>query len=75
MIWQGRSDAEICKQIKDPKQNGNRSVEQIVEHMTTDQLVAWAWNPGEGRNPIPISHDEFSAKVRAWAAAGAPCSR
>ena len=75
MIWQGRSDAEICKQIKDPKQNGNRSVEQIVEHMTTDQLVAWGWNPGEGRNPIPISHDEFSAKVRAWAAAGAPCSR
>jgi hypothetical protein len=75
MIWQGRTDAEICKQIKDPKQNGHKSLEQIVAHMTADKLVAWAWNPGEGRSPIPMSHDEFSAKVKTWAAAGAPCPR
>jgi hypothetical protein len=73
MIWQGRSDGQICKQIKDPAQNGRRSLAQIVEHMMEDKLVMWAWNPGEGRNPVPMSHDEFSAKVKAWAAAGAPC--
>jgi hypothetical protein len=73
MIWQGRSDGQICKQIKDPAQNGGRSMDQIVEHMMEDKLVMWAWNPGEGRNPVPMSHDEFSAKVKAWAAAGAPC--
>jgi len=75
MIWQGRSDAEICKQIKDPKQNGGRSTAKIVEHMTEDKLVMWGWNPGDGRNPVPMSRDEFSAKVKAWAAAGAPCPR
>src|SRR5215471_9885288 len=48
MIWQGRSDAEICRQIKDPKQNGGRSVQKIVEHMREDKLVMWAWSPGEG---------------------------
>jgi len=75
MIWQGRSDAEICKQIKDPKQNGGKSIAKIVEHMTEDKLVAWAWSPGDGRNPVPMSHDEFSAKVKTWAAAGTPCPR
>src|SRR5215813_13453976 len=75
MIWQGRSDAEICKQIKDPKQNGGKSIAKIVEHMTEDKLVMWGWNPGDGRNPVPMSHDEFSAKVKTWAAGGAPCPR
>ena len=75
MIWQGRSDAEICKQIKDPKQNGGKSIAKIVEHMTEDRLVMWGWSPGDGRNPVPMSHAEFSAKVKTWAAAGAPCPR
>jgi len=75
MIWQGRSDAEICKQIKDPKQNGGKSVAKIVEHMTEDKLVMWGWNPGDGRNPVSMSHDEFSVKVKTWAAGGAPCPR
>lgn len=75
MIWQGRTDGEICRQIKDPKQNGGKSIDQIVTHMTEDKLVAWGWNPGEGRDPVPISHDEFAARVKAWAAAGAPCPR
>ena len=73
MIWQGHSNAEICKQITDPKQNGGRSIALIVKHMTEDKLVLWGWNPGEGRKPVPMSHDEFSAKVKAWAAAGAHC--
>jgi hypothetical protein len=73
MIWQGKTDGEICNSIKDPKQNGHRTVAQIVDHMTADKLVLWGWAPGEGRNPVPMSQQEFSAKVKAWAAAGAPC--
>jgi hypothetical protein len=73
MIWQGLSDAQICRAIKDPKQNKNRNLDQLVEHLTEDKLVAWGWNPGEGRTPVPMSHEEFSARVKKWGAAGAPC--
>ena len=73
MIWQGLTDAQICRSIKDPKQNKNRNIDQLVEHFTEDKLVMWGWNPGEGRTPIPMPHDEFAAKVKQWQAAGAPC--
>lgn len=73
MIWQGLTDAQICRSIKDPKQNKNRNLNQLVEHLTEDKLVMWGWNPGPGRNPIPMSHAEFAAKVKKWQAAGAPC--
>lgn len=73
MIWQGLTDAQICQSIKDPKQNKNRNLDQLVEHLTEDKLVMWAWNPGEGRAPVPMPHDEFAAKVKQWQAAGAPC--
>jgi hypothetical protein len=73
MIWQGLTDGQICRSIKDPKQNKNRNLDQLVEHLTEDKLVAWGWNPGEGRNAIPMSHEEFVSKVKAWQAAGAPC--
>jgi hypothetical protein len=73
MIWQGLSDGQLCRSIKDPKQNKNRNLDQLVEHLTEDKLVAWGWNPGDGRVPVPMPHDEFSAKVKKWQAAGAPC--
>ena len=73
MIWQGLSDAQLCESIKDPKQNRGRNIDQLVEHLTTDKLVMWGWNPGEGRTPVPMAHDEFAAKVKQWQAAGAPC--
>ena len=73
MIWHGLSDGQICRSIKDPKQNKNRNLDQLVEHLTEDKLVMWGWNPGEGRSPIPMSHDEFTARVKQWQAAGAPC--
>lgn len=73
MIWQGLTDAQICQSIKDPRQNKNRNLDQLVEHLTEDKLVMWAWSPGEGRAPVPMPHDEFAAKVKQWQAAGAPC--
>jgi hypothetical protein len=73
MIWQGLTDGQICESIKDAKQNRNRNINQLVEHLTQDKLVMWGWNPGEGRTPVPIPHDEFVIKVKQWQAAGAPC--
>ena len=73
MIWQGLTDAQICQSIKDPKQNKNRNLDQLIEHLTEDKLVMWAWNPGEGRSAVPMPHDKFAAKVNQWQAAGAPC--
>ena len=73
MIWQGLSDGQICRAIKDPKQNKNRNLDQLVEHLTEDKLVLWGWNPGEGRTAVSMPQEEFAAKVKAWRSAGAPC--
>jgi len=73
MIWAGLTDNQLCELLKDPKQNGHRNVNQIVDHMTTPKLVLWGWNPGEGRTPIPLSQADFAAKVKQWAAQGAAC--
>jgi hypothetical protein len=72
MIWEGLPDRQLCELLKDPQQNGHRSVEQIVEHMQTP-LVLWGWHPGEGRAPVPMPQQEFLVKVREWAAKGAAC--
>jgi hypothetical protein len=72
MIWEGLTDRQLCELFKDPKQNGNRNVDQIVEHMTTP-LVLWGWNPGEGRKPIPTPQAEFLSNVKGWASKGAAC--
>jgi hypothetical protein len=72
MIWQGLSDGQLCQLFKDPKQNGGRNVQQIVEHMNTP-LALWGWNPGEGRTAIPMSRSDFETKLHAWASKGAAC--
>lgn len=73
MAWFGKSLAEICQQIKDPKRNGNRSLEEIVHHMGEDELVGWGWHPGAGREPVPGTQKEFGALVKAWVDTGAVC--
>ena len=55
MIWQGLTDAQICRSIKNPKENKNRNLDQLVEHLAKDELVAWGWNPGEGRCRVTSS--------------------
>jgi hypothetical protein len=74
MGWEGLSDGDLCRAVKDPNRNGGRSVEAIVKHMTTDALVQWAWNPGPRTLP-PLSQSEFHQAVQQWAAAGAACPR
>jgi hypothetical protein len=73
MAWEGLTVGAICEQIKDPKRNGNRTMAGILEHVTTDSLVKWGWNPGGGRTPAPGTNAEFGDLLRAWADAGAHC--
>jgi hypothetical protein len=75
MIWEGKTPGEICRQIKDPKQNNGKTIAQIVEHVTADKLVMWGWNPGEGRKPVPMPHDEFARRFQDWARFGAACPK
>lgn len=73
MVWDGLTDRELCELFKDPKRNGNRAaLNQIVQHVQSP-LVAWGWDPGEGRTPVPGTHSEFVAKVKQWADAGGAC--
>jgi hypothetical protein len=72
MVWEGLSDRQLCELLKDPQQNGHRSIEQIVEHMHSP-LVLWGWHPGEGRSPIPFSEKLFLTEVEQWASHGAAC--
>jgi hypothetical protein len=73
MIWEGKTPGQICRQIKDPKQNGGKTIDQIIEHVTSDKLVIWGWEPGEGRTLPPMGHDEFAQKMTEWARYGTAC--
>jgi hypothetical protein len=72
MAWKGLSTADVCRALKDPSKNGNRTLQDLVPHMETS-LVRWAWNPGPGRTSPPISHEEFVVHLKEWIDTGAAC--
>jgi hypothetical protein len=74
MRWQGLDKKDVCRQMRDPARNGGRATgEQVIEHMKTDPLVLWAWNPGASRTLPPMSHEQFVQVLEQWARAGMPC--
>jgi len=73
MVFVGRSPAELCRQLKDSRQTGGRSLQQILEHVSTDDLVGWAWNPGTGRALPPLSRADTVAQLKTWIDGGAAC--
>ena len=73
MAWRNRSLHDICEQVQDPKRNRTRNLDKIVEHVSYDTLVGWAWNPGAGREPAPGTQAIFGALIKAWADSGAAC--
>jgi hypothetical protein len=73
MAWQGKSVGQICEQIKDPQRNGGRTLELVYEHLAKDDLVAWGWKPGVGREPAPGSQQILGELIRAWIDSGAEC--
>jgi hypothetical protein len=73
MAWIGLPPRELCRMIKDRKQNGDRDLAALTTHVSADSLVLWGWNPGGNRAPVSIAHEKFVASFTRWAAAGAPC--
>jgi hypothetical protein len=71
MVFQGRTPRQLALQLLDPKQNGGRTRQQLIDHMAKDDLVGWAWHPGDGRTLPPMSRPAFVAQVRLWIAKGA----
>ncbi|KAK0341748.1 hypothetical protein LTR94_025134 [Friedmanniomyces endolithicus] len=65
MGWQGKSLREICLQIKDRARNGDRSLDDIVHHMTEDHLERKADHIAAGYEQRGVSEKE--AERRAWA--------
>jgi hypothetical protein len=73
MAWQGKSISDICRQLKDPSRNGGRDLALLHEHAANDDLIAWGWQPGEGRDPAPGTQKIFGALIEAWIETGAEC--
>lgn len=71
MVFQGRTPRQLALQLLDPKQNGGRTRAQLIDHMANDDLVGWAWHPGDGRSLPPMNRPAFAAQVRLWIAKGA----
>jgi alcohol dehydrogenase (cytochrome c) len=69
---------ELCTMLKDRLRNGNRDLAQLVEHVKSEHLVLWAWDPGtrwngDARKTPPTSHHAFVSAFQEWVDAGAPC--
>lgn len=73
MAWQGKSVRDICLQLKDPQRNGGRTLARLHEHAAEDDLVAWGWHPGDGREPAPGTQKMFGDLIQAWIDTGAEC--
>jgi hypothetical protein len=73
MAWQGKSLRQICEQLKDPARNGGRTLAMLHEHFAKDDVVAWGWAPGEGRERAPGSQQQLGELAQAWIDSGAQC--
>ena len=73
MVFINLSAADLCATVKDSKRNGGKDLAALLEHVSHDKLVLWGWDPGVGRAPVSIPHDQFVAAFKTWTDAGAPC--
>ena len=70
MIFQGKTPNQLAKQLVNPKTNGNKTLQKLIEH-ADDGLVKAGWDPGEGRTVPPMSHEEFKNAWITWIKSGA----
>lgn len=76
MGWEGLSRTEIAERMLNKETNGGKNHEELITHMTEDDLVLWAWEPGvdangKDRTPPPVSKEEFKIAVKKWFEDGA----
>jgi len=72
LVFEGRSPGQLCRQLKDPRLNGGKTVAGVLDHLETP-LVRWGWTPGDGRTTPPLSYGEFVRRMQEWVAKGAAC--
>jgi hypothetical protein len=70
MVFQGRTASQLARQLVNPKTNGNKTLQQLIEH-ADDGLVKAGWHPGEGRSLPPMTHEEFKKAWITWIEKGA----
>jgi hypothetical protein len=73
MAWRGLSAADQCRMLKDRTKNGNRGLEELLDHAKNDPIVNASWQPGPGRAGPPVSHEVFVQRFSEWIAGGAAC--
>lgn len=73
MVFQNRTPAQLCQQLKDPNATGGRDVAALLQHVEADALVVRSFSPPGGRPAPPLSHADFAKQFRTWVDAGAPC--
>ena len=71
MVFEDRSPAELCAQLKDPAINGGRGHVASTRHIAEDHLLQTSWH--SGRTQPPISHEELVKRFETWGQAGGPC--
>ena len=72
--------AQLCAALLDMTKNGNRTPAQLLEHITNEPLVKWAFAPGIGQNGKPrttpaIPQDQLIQWFQIWINEGTPCPR
>jgi hypothetical protein len=72
MAWQGLSKKQLCESLKDPNRT-HMTAEEFIKHNAEDELVAWGWKPGPGREPAPGTQKQFGELVAKWIHSGAYC--
>ncbi|MGY8910781.1 MAG: hypothetical protein ACKVIG_13115 [Flavobacteriales bacterium] len=76
MAWKGLTRQEIAAVMLNVNKNGGKTPKEIEKHLTEDELVLWAWNPGidaagNKREKPPLSEEEYKKVVKEWFANGA----
>ncbi len=74
MVFIHLSSGDLCRRLNDKQETHGMGLDALLRHVASDKLVLWGWNPGVGRDPVSVPHDEFVAKFKQWIAAGAPCA-
>lgn len=70
MVFQGRTAHELAKQLVNPKTNGNKNMQQLIEH-ADDGLVKAGWDMGEDRTSPPMNYEDFKKAWITWIENGA----
>lgn len=76
MAWEGLDRYEIATMMLDKSRNGNRSLDDLMHHLTEHELVLWAWTPGidaagNARELPPVSKEGYIEAVKKWIDEGA----